>query len=83
ESLNDVRRSLFENTVEAASFKSVEPLEATVDSVSERLAHLASKWRAGAGIIRGIPIIADYSGLAEKAGFLDVRDQIVCFDDLE
>jgi len=83
ESLNDVRRTLFENTVEAASFKSVAPLEATVSSVSDRLAHLASKWRAGAGIIRGIPIIADYSGLAEKAGFLDVRDQIVCFDDLE
>ena len=83
ESLSDVRRSLFENTVEAASFKSVEPLEATVNSVSDRLAHLASKWRAGAGLIRGVPIIADYGGLAEKAGFLDVRDQIVCFDDLE
>ena len=83
ESLGDVRRSLFENTVEAAAFNSVEPLEVTVSSVSDRLAHLASKWRAGAGIIRGIPIVADYSGLAEKAGFLDVRDQIVCFDDLE
>jgi hypothetical protein len=83
ESLSDLRRSLFENTVEAASFKSVEPLEATINSVSDRLAYLASKWRAGAGIIRGVPIIADYSGLAEKAGFLDVRDQIVCFDDLE
>ncbi|WP_292120954.1 hypothetical protein [Mesorhizobium sp.] len=83
ESLSDVRRSLFENTVEAAAFKSLEPLEATVSSVSDRLSHLASKWRAGAGLIRGIPIIADYSGLAEKAGFLDVRDQIVCFDDLE
>lgn len=83
ESLGDVRRSLFENTMEAAAFKSLKPLEATVSSISDRLAHLASKWRAGAGLIRGIPIVADYSGLAEKAGFLDVRDQIVCFDDLE
>lgn len=83
ESLGDVRRSLFENTVESAAFKTVKPFEATTSSVSERLSHFASKWRAGAGIIRGIPVIADYSGLAEKAGFLDVRDQIVCFDDLE
>lgn len=83
ESLGDVRRSLFENTLEAAAFKSVEPLEATISSVSDRLSHLASRWRAGTGLIRGIPIIADYSGLAEKAGFLDVRDQIICFDDLE
>lgn len=83
ESLNDVRRSLFENTVEAASFKLAQPFEATVSGVSDRLAFLASKWRAATGLIRGIPIIADYSGLAEKAGFLDVRDQIVCFDDLE
>lgn len=83
ESLSDVRRSLFENTVEAAWFKSIEPVAATVNSVSDRLARLASKWRAGAGIIRGVPIIADYSGLAETAGFLDVRHQIVCFDDLE
>lgn len=83
ENLGDVRRSLFENTVEAAAFKSPEPLEPTISSVSDRLSHLASKWRAGTGIIRGLPIVADYSGLAEKAGFLDVRDQIVCFDDLE
>ncbi|WP_206185202.1 hypothetical protein [Thioclava sp. F42-5] len=83
ERLSDVRRSLFENTVEAASFDSVKPLEATVSSVSDRLTHLASKWRAGASVIGGMPIISDYSGLAEKAGFLDVRDQIVCFDDLE
>lgn len=83
ESLGDVRRSLFENTVEAAAFKALKPMEVTVGSVSDRLAQLASKWRAGAGIIRGIPIIADYGSLAEKAGFLDVRDQIVCFDDLE
>ncbi|NYT79803.1 hypothetical protein H0A71_22815 [Alcaligenaceae bacterium] len=83
ESLGDVRRSLFENTVESAAFKSMEPFEATTSSVSDRVSHFASKWRAGAGIIRGMPIIADYSSLAEKVGFLDVRDQIVCFDDLE
>jgi hypothetical protein len=83
ESLADVRRSLFENTVEAAAFKETEPLEVTTDSVTKRLSQLASKWRAGAAIFKGMPIIADYSGLVEKAGFLDVRKQIVCFDDLE
>lgn len=82
ESLKDVRRTVFENTVGAAAFTDKKPLEATVASVSERLAQIGTKWRAGAGIIRGIPIVADYGGLTE-AGFLDVRDQIVCFDDLE
>ncbi|MBD9653167.1 GNAT family N-acetyltransferase [Ensifer sp. ENS09] len=83
ESLADVRRALFENTVEAAAFKESGPLEATTESVTNRLSQFASKWRAGAGILRGMPVIADYSSLVEKAGFLDVRNQIVCFDDLE
>jgi hypothetical protein len=82
ETLSDVRRSVFENTVEAAAFKEKERLEATFSGVSERLAQLSSKWRAGIGMIRGIPVVADYGGLVE-AGFLDVRNQIVCFDDLE
>ncbi|WP_179959543.1 hypothetical protein [Pannonibacter tanglangensis] len=82
ENLSDVRRSVFENTVEAAAFREKERLEATLNSVSERLAQLSSKWRAGLGMIRGIPVVADYAGLVE-AGFLDVRNQIVCFDDLE
>lgn len=82
ETLSDVRRSVFENTVEAAAFSEKERLEATFSSVSERLAQLSSKWRAGIGMIRGIPVVADYGGLVE-AGFLDVRNQIVCFDDLE
>jgi hypothetical protein len=82
ESLSDVRKSVFEHTVGAASFKEKKDLEATFESVSERMAQLASKWRAGIGIIRGVPIVADYGGLVE-VGFLDVRDQIVCFDDLE
>lgn len=83
ESLADIRRSLFENTVEAAAFASSGLQEATIGSVSGRLMQVVSKWRAGVGIIQGIPIIADYSSLAEKAGFLDVREQIVCFDDIE
>ncbi len=82
DSLKDIRRSIFENTLGAAAFRDVEPLEASFTSLSERLAQFASNWRAGAGVIRGIPIVADYGGLIE-AGFLDVKDQIVCFDDLE
>lgn len=82
ETLSDVRKSVFEHTVGAASFKEKKDLEATFNSISERISQVASKWRAGVGIIRGIPIVADYGGLAE-VGFLDVRDQIVCFDDLE
>lgn len=82
ETLSDVRRSVFEHTVEAASFRKKKDLEATFSSVSERLLQLASKWRAGVGILRGVPVVADYGGLVE-VGFLDVRDQIVCFDDLE
>jgi DNA polymerase III delta prime subunit len=82
ESLKDVRKTVFENTVGAAAFTDKKPLEGTVASVSERLAQIGTKWRAGIGLVRGIPIVADYGGLTE-AGFLDVRDQIVCFDDLE
>ncbi|MDR6953202.1 hypothetical protein J2X65_002563 [Ancylobacter sp. 3268] len=82
ETLSDVRKSVFEHTVGAASFRETKDLEATFSSISERVAQLASKWRAGIGIIRGVPVVADYGGLVE-AGFLDVRDQIVCFDDLE
>lgn len=82
ETLRDVRKSVFEHTVGAASFREKKDLEATFNSISERVSQLTSKWRAGVGILRGIPIVADYGGLAE-VGFLDVRDQIVCFDDLE
>lgn len=83
ENLGDVRRTLFENTVESAAFQPKHDLEATFESASNRLSQLASKWRAGAAIARGLPIIADYGGLAEKMGFLDVKNQIVCVDDLE
>ena len=83
ETLGDVRRSLFENTVESAAFQPKSDLEPTMESASNRLSQLASKWRAGAAIARGLPIIADYGGLAEKMGFLDVKNQIVCVDDLE
>lgn len=82
ETLSGVRRSVFEHTVEAASFREKKDLEATFSSVSERVMQLTSKWRAGIGILRGVPVVADYGGLVE-VGFLDVRDQIVCFDDLE
>ncbi len=82
ESLKDVRKTVFENTVGSAAFTEKKPLEATVASVSERLFQIGTKWRAAVGFARGIPIVADYGGLTE-AGFLDVRDQIVCFDDLE
>lgn len=82
ESLGDVRKSIFEHTVGEAYFTEKKVLEANFNSVSERIAQLASRWRAGLSFLRGIPVVADYAGLME-AGFLDVRDQIVCFDDLE
>lgn len=83
ETLGDVRRSLFENTVEAAAFKPNNKLKPTLASASDRVAQLASRWRAATAVVRGLPIIADYGGLAEKVGFLDVREQIICIDDLE
>ncbi|WP_194842793.1 hypothetical protein [Agrobacterium sp. MA01] len=82
EALSDVRKSVFEHTVEAAAFREKKNLEATFSSVSERVGQLTSRWRAGVGMLRGVPVVADYGGLVE-VGFLDVRDQIVCFDDLE
>lgn len=82
ETLSDLRKSIFEHTVEAAFFNEKKNLEATFSSVSDRFVQLTSRWRAGAAILRGVPVVADYGGLME-VGFLDVRDQIVCFDDLE
>ncbi|MFK5639500.1 hypothetical protein ACI50E_16810 [Brucella sp. ZJ1_1] len=82
ETLSDVRKSIFEHTVGEAYFTEKKALEANVNSVSERFAQLSSKWRAAISVLRGIPVVADYGGLME-VGFLDVRDQIVCFDDLE
>lgn len=82
EKLGDVRKSVFEHTVGPRAFREKKALEANFNSVSERVTQLSSRWRAGAAILRGLPVVADYSGLMEL-GFLDVRDQIVCFDDLE
>lgn len=83
QSLSDVRRHIFENTVESAAFNSLEETEVSVSNLSKRLAALSSKWRAGVSIFRGIPVVSDYSDLVDKIGFLEVRNQIVCFDDLE
>lgn len=83
ESLADVRRSIFENTQEAKAFADNKPFEATPEHVADRISNMTSKWRSGFGLLKGLPLVSDYAGIAEKLGFLSVRNQIVCFDDLE
>ncbi len=82
ETLSSVRKSIFEHTVGESYYSEKKPLESSFSSISERIAQVSSKWRGVVSKIRGVPIIADYGGLME-IGFLDVKDQIVCFDDLE
>jgi hypothetical protein len=82
-SLTEVRRALFHNTLEAQAFREGKPPEATVESAAQKLTALSARWRAGVSLLRGIPVVSDYSALAEQVGFLDVRDQIVCLDDME
>ncbi len=78
-SLDDLRQSLFENTLDidkSAGGADLNTLKSSIDSISRN-------WRSAAGFLKFAPNASDYAAIAGKLGFLSIRKQIVCFDDLE
>lgn len=78
-SLDDVRRSIFEGTVPSSEATK----RADLSTVANSLKTITVKWRTGLNWVRNAPVISDYAALADKLGFVSVREQIVCIDDLE
>lgn len=78
-SLEDVRHALFENSLGVDQSHS----PADLDTFKSSMDRLAGKWRSAAGLLKFVPKISDYAAIAGKLGFLSIKDQIICFDDLE
>lgn len=78
-SLDEIKRAIFENTLEKSKVGQVADLK-TLEGAVRRI---ASAWRSGGQLARLIAPVADYAAAFEKLGFFSVRKQIVCFDDLE
>lgn len=80
-SLADVKRAIFENTVK-------NQLATQPADTSKNLADWIGSWRklqGGTGLLKVLPFQgADaVAGLAADLGFATVRNQLICFDDLE
>lgn len=78
-SLDDLRQSLFENTLDIEKSLSGADLNTLKSSIDE----LSNKWRSATGLLKFAPKVSDYAAIAGKLGFLSIRKQIICFDDLE
>lgn len=78
-SLDDIRQSIFENTLESSKAGS----PADFESVKASLDTIRNKWRSAFNIGKYIPNVSEYTSIVGKLGFLSVKDQIICFDDLE
>lgn len=78
-SLDDLRVAIVENTVDARApgekpdLKSFKSILSTLEGLTGRASKIASY----------VPAFKDYVGSANKALFLILRDQLICFDDLE
>lgn len=78
-SLDEVKRAIFENTLDKSKLDQVADLTTLEGAVSK----IRSSWRSGGKLARIFAPVADYAGAFEKLGFMKVRKQIICFDDLE
>jgi len=78
-SLEDVRQALFENSLGIDQSQA----PADLDTFKSSVDRLVGKWRSAAGLLKYVPKISDYAAIAGKLGFLSIKDQIICFDDLE
>ncbi len=78
-SLDDLRYAIFENTVPASGAG----LEADLTTVKSSLDAITKGWRRGIGMAGVIPQTSSYFAGLTKLGFLTIRNQIVCIDDLE
>jgi hypothetical protein len=77
--LEDLRSAIFQNTVKRSDIGKVAGLE-TLEEVVEAAPLL---WRKSGRLARLIPGVDKYTAAFEKIGFLWVKIQIVCIDDLE
>lgn len=77
--LDDVKGAIFQNSVDRAQAGRA----ADLSTLDKAVSSATSSWRKGLGLARFIPMTADYSAALEKLGFLWVKKQIVCIDDLE
>lgn len=78
-SLDDIRHALFEGSVKSSESNTA----ANFASVKASMDTLRGKWRNTLGFAKLIPTVADYAAIAGRLGFLSIRDQLVCLDDLE
>src|SRR5271165_4474529 len=78
-SLEDVRYSVFENTVPS----DVIGKEADLSTLQSSIETIVGNWRGLLKFTKYVPKVSDFAEGIRKLGFLDVHDQIVCIDDLE
>lgn len=78
-SLDDVRYAVFENTVPISRSQS----EADISTLTTTLQDASAGWRKATKLLSFLPQTSDYVAGLSKIGFLSVRDQIICIDDLE
>lgn len=78
-SLDDVKRAIFENTLEKSKLDQIVDLTTLEGAVSK----IRSSWRSGGRLARIFAPVGDYAAAFERLGFMTVNKQIICFDDLE
>lgn len=78
-SLDDVKRTIFENTVDKSRLDQAADLTTLEGAVGK----IRTAWRSGGQLARIFAPVADYAAAFEKLGFMTVRKQLICFDDLE
>jgi hypothetical protein len=81
DNLQQAKLGVFENTVPIDKAD----LNADMDSLASLLDPKSGAWRKLPSMLSSLPVVKNWtsSDLASAVSFLSVRDQIVCFDDLE
>jgi len=78
-SLNDIRHAIFENTIPRERIGTKPDLTTLKTSLDTILAG----WRSWLKHVQYVPRVGDYAMSLARLGFIGVREQIVCIDDLE
>ena len=81
DNLQQVKLAVFENTVPIDK----PDLNADVDTLASLLDPKSGAWRRLPNMLSGVPFVRNWTStdLASTITFLGVKDQIICFDDLE
>src|SRR5437016_1797577 len=78
-SLSDVRFAVFENTIPSDQIGKKADLTTLKTSVEA----LLGNWRGGLKFLQYVPRIGESAMNVARLGFMDVRKQLVCIDDME